>query len=253
MSKLTKTSSFSQKHPVWTVVIIEVLLLLAVSAAGTYATIKELSYTAPVLLSFIPIALVLILYFTVKNKWSDLGFRSLNTLSSGNWIYYVPLVVILITISFKGFREISTSEVVYFIFFTLLVAFVEESIYRGLIFKTLLTKGATTAVITSSILFSITHLLNALSSTDMKQIVLQLVYALLIGFVLSLLMLKNNNIVPLILFHFIHNLIQFVGNDNTNEYMGIDLFILLVLAAHGIWLALSFRKPTLSSNLNQSS
>jgi hypothetical protein len=253
MLKLANTSSFSQKHPVWTVVIIEVLLLLAVSAAGTYATIKELSYTAPVLLSFIPIVLVLIIYFTAKHKWSELGFRSLNTISSGKWIYYAPLVVILITISFKGFREINASEILFFLFFTLLVAFVEESIYRGLIFKTLLNKGAKTAVITSSILFSITHLLNALSSTDMTQILLQLVYALLIGFVLALLMLKNNNIVPLILFHFVHNLIQFIGNDNTSEYMGIDLFILLVLAVHGVWLALSFRKPTLSSSLNQSS
>ncbi|MEK4478222.1 CPBP family intramembrane glutamic endopeptidase [Paenibacillus sp. FSL R5-0876] len=253
MSKLAKTSSFSQKHPIWSVVIIEVLLLVAVTAAGAFATIKELAYTAPVLISFIPIALVLIIYFTVKRKWSTLGFRPLNTISSGNWIYYAPLVVVLITISFKGFREISASEVLFFIFFTLLVAFVEESIYRGLIFKTLLPKGAKTAVITSSILFSITHLLNALSSTDITQILLQLVYALLIGFALALLMLKNNNILPLISFHFIHNLIQFVGNDNTSEYMGIDLFILLVLAVQCVWLVLSFRKPNLTKNLNQAS
>lgn len=251
MSKPAISPSFSQKHPVWSVVIIEVLLLLAVSAAGTYATIKELTYTAPVLLSFIPIALVLIIYFTVKHKWSSLGFRSLHTIPSGNWIYYTPLIIILITISFKGFREISASEVLYFIFFTLLVAFVEESIYRGLIFKTLLCKGAVTAVITSSIIFSITHLLNALSDTDITQILLQLVYALLIGFVLALLMLKNNNILPLIFFHFVHNLIQFVGNDNTSEYMGIDLFILLVLAIHGVWLTLSFRKTNITKNLNQ--
>lgn len=253
MSKLAKTSSFSQKHPIWSVVIIEVLLLVAVTAARAYATIKELAYTAPVLISFIPIALVLIIYFTVKRKWSTLGFRPLNTISSGNWIYYAPLVVVLITISFKGFREISASEVLFFIFFTLLVAFVEESIYRGLILKTLLPKGAKTAVITSSILFSITHLLNALSSTDITQILLQLVYALLIGFALALLMLKNNNILPLISFHFIHNLIQFVGNDNTSEYMGIDLFILLVLAVQCVWLVLSFRKPNLTKNLNQAS
>lgn len=241
MSKPATTSSFSQKHPVWSVVIIEVLLLLAVTAAGAYATIQELSYTAPVLLSFIPIALVLIIYFSLKRKWGSLGFRSLYTIPAGNWIYYSPLIVILITISFKGFRDISASEILYFVFFTLLVAFVEESIYRGLVFKILLPKGALTAVITSSILFSITHLLNALSGTDMTQILLQLAYALLIGLVLALLMLKNNNILPLIFFHFIHNLIQFVGNDNTSEYMGIDLLILLVLAVHGIWLALSFK------------
>lgn len=247
MSKLSPKKSFSQSHPIWSVVIIEVLLLLAVFAAGAYATIKELTYTAPVLISFIPIALVLIVYFTVKKKWGYLGFRSLSNISADRWIYYAPLVVVLITISLKGFRAISVSEVLFFLFFTLLVAFVEESIYRGLILKTLLAKGAKTAVITSSILFSITHLLNALSDVDMTQILLQLVYALMIGFVLALLMLKNNNIIPLIFFHFVHNLIQYVGNDNSSDFIGYDLFILLVLAAQCIWLALSFRKPSIST------
>lgn len=246
MSKIIQKSSFSQTHPIWSVVIIEVLLLLAVFAAGAYTTIKELTYTAPVLISFVPIALVLILYFTVKKKWGFLGFRSLSSISADQWIYYAPLVVVLVTISLKGFQSISVSEVLFFLFFTLLVAFVEESIYRGLILKTLLAKGAKTAVITSSILFSITHLLNALSGLDMTQLLLQLVYALLIGFVLALLMLKNSNIIPLVLFHFLHNLIQYVGNDNSSDFIGYDLFILLVLAAQCVWLALSFRKPSIS-------
>lgn len=251
MSKPTRRSSFSQTHPVWTVVIIEVLLLLAVSIGGTIATLKELSYTAPVLISFIPIALVLIVYFTLKHKWSDLGFRSLRSIPADNWIYYAPLVVVLVTICLKGFREISVSEVLFFIMFTLLVAFVEESIYRGLILKTLLSKGAKTAVITSSILFSITHLLNALSDVDMTQIILQLVYALLIGFALALLAIKNNNIIPLILFHFVHNLIQFVGNDNTSDFFGLDLFIILVLAVQCVWIALSLKKPSIPTRLDQ--
>ncbi|WP_410515042.1 CPBP family intramembrane metalloprotease [Paenibacillus sp. BR2-3] len=61
-------------------------------------------------------------------------------------------------IGLKGFQEIRVSEVLFFIFFTLLVSFVEESIYRGLILKTLLPKGVKTAVITSSLLFSLTHM-----------------------------------------------------------------------------------------------
>ncbi|WP_366347113.1 CPBP family intramembrane glutamic endopeptidase [Paenibacillus amylolyticus] len=134
------------------------------------------------------------------------------------------------------------SRAAFFIFFTLLVAFVEETIYRGLIFKTLLQKSAGAAVVTSSILFSITHLLNALSGQDITDTIMQLIYALLLGAVLALLMLKNGNIVPLILFHFIHNLIQFLGNDlEDTGTLPYDLFILAVLIAYCAWLVWSIR------------
>lgn len=250
MSNLGIKESFSQKRPVLTVVIIEVLLLLAVFAAGAYATINELSYTSPVLISFIPIALVLIVYFTWKRKWTSLGFRKLSSIPAGGWVYYSPLALILVVISLKGMREIGVSEILFFIFFTLLVGFVEESIYRGLILKTLLPKGIKTAVITSSILFAITHVLNVLSGQDAFQTVLQIVYALLIGTVLALLMVKNNNIIPLILFHFLHNFIQFVGNDNSDAFIGYDLFILLVLALYCIWLSFSLKKPPVSARID---
>lgn len=253
MSNLKTRVSFSQNHPVLTVIIIEVLLLLAVFAAGAYATIKELSYTSPVLISFIPIALVLMVYFTSKKKWNALGFHKLSSIPANDWVYYSPLLLILIVISLKGMRDISASEVLFFIFFTLLVGFVEESIYRGLILKTLLPKGIKTAVITSSILFAVTHVLNVLSGQDAFQTILQIVYALLIGAVLALLMVKNKNIIPLILFHFLHNFVQFVGNDNSDAFIGYDVLILLVLAVHCVWLSLSLRRPVVSASANQAS
>ncbi|WP_416292726.1 type II CAAX prenyl endopeptidase Rce1 family protein [Paenibacillus illinoisensis] len=99
------------------------------------------------------------------------------------------------------------------------------------------------AVVTSSILFSITHMLNALSGQSMADTMLQLIYALLLGAVLALLMLKNGNIIPLILFHFIHNLIQFLSDDlQDTDTLPYDLFLLIVLAVHCVWLIYSARK-----------
>ncbi|WP_426254381.1 CPBP family intramembrane glutamic endopeptidase [Paenibacillus pabuli] len=136
----------------------------------------------------------------------------------------------------------------FFIFFTLLVAFVEETIYRGLIFKTLLRKSAVAAVVTSSVLFSITHIMNALSGQSMADTILQLIYALLLGAALALLMLKNGNIVPLILFHFIHNLIQFLGDDQQETgTLPYDLFILIVLVIYCVWLTFCVRTKLSSS------
>jgi len=237
--------SFSERRPVLAVVIIELLLLLAVLAGGTIATIKQLDYTSPVLISFIPIALVLIIYLTIRRRWQMIGFRSLRNIPAVHAKYYIPLLLVLGTLSLKGFGEINLSKAVFFIFFTLLVAFVEETIYRGLIFKTLLQKSAVTAVVISSILFSITHLLNALSGQNVTDTIVQLVYALLLGALLALLMLKNGNIIPLVLFHFIHNLIQFLSNDLQDKgTIPYDLFILITLAASCVWLIQSFRRPS---------
>ncbi|MNI23675.1 CAAX amino terminal protease self- immunity [compost metagenome] len=228
MSNQPNNISYSKKRPVLSVIIIEVLLLLATLAAGAYATIKELDYTSPVLISFIPIALTLIIYLTLKKKWGYLGFQSILNIPKRNWIYYLPLVLILVVISLKGFKAVTVSEVIFFIFFTLLVGFVEETIYRGFILKILLNKSVKTAVITSSILFSITHLLNVLSGQSTTQTIVQLIYALIMGIVLALLIIKNHNIIPLIIFHFLHNLIQFLGNESTGIGYG-DIAVITVL------------------------
>lgn len=252
MSNQEVKRTFSQKHPVLAVVIIEALLFLAVFAAGAYATIRQLSGTAPVLISFIPIAAVLAIYFSVKKKWGFYGFRNLRSIPKPDLVYYAPLLVLLAIIALKGFRPISVSEVLFYLLFTLLVGFVEESIYRGLILNILLPKGVKTAVLTSSILFAVTHILQVLSGQSAFQTVLQIVYALLIGGALALLMVRGRNIWPLILFHFLHNFIQFVGNDNSDAYLGYDLAILAFLALYCIWMALSLKKTPVPTTAEQS-
>ncbi|WP_338553637.1 CPBP family intramembrane glutamic endopeptidase [Paenibacillus sp. KS-LC4] len=232
--------AFSEKRPVLAILIIQLLLLFAVSAAGAYATIKELNYTAPVLLSFIPIALALILYLTLRRKWGFAGFRPLSAIPHGGWKYYLPLVAVLIVIGTNGLKTLTPGEIYFFVFFTLLVGFVEETVYRGLILNILLRKSATTAVIVSSLLFGITHILNALSGQNAVDTTIQIVYSLMVGLSLALLMVKNRNIVPLILFHFVHNLIQFLGNERTA--IGPDLLIIVILAAHCVWVGMSLRK-----------
>lgn len=229
-----RRASFSQRRPILAVIIIELLLLIAIIAAGAYATIKELDYTAPVLLAFLPIAFVLIVYLTWKKKWSQYGFRSIRSIPGTSWTYYLPLAVILLLLALQGFQSLSISQLAFFLFFTLLVGFVEETIYRGFILTILLKKSVPAAVLVSSLLFGLTHAANALSGKSAGDTVLQIVYALLIGISLALLMVKNGNIFPLILFHFLHNLIQFTTQEVTSTLY--NLIILFILLIHCIWL-----------------
>jgi membrane protease YdiL (CAAX protease family) len=249
MKASSRKPSFSVKHPILYVIIAELLLLFAVGAAGAYATMNQLSYTAPVLISFIPIAITFILYLTLKKKWREIGFKSLSSIPGSHLRYYFPLVIVLAIIIVNGFKSLTVGEISFFLFFTLLVGFVEETLYRGIMFRALLQKSKVAAVATTSVLFSITHLLNALSGQSWSQLVLQLFYALLVGVTLSLLILKNDNILPLIAFHFIHNLLQFLGNEQTN--MIGDILIITVLLGQCIWLLVSMRTPVATTNRDQ--
>lgn len=233
---------FTDKRPVLSVVIIELLLLVAMFVAGAYATIQELSYTAPVLIAFIPISIVLIACLTWKKSWGRYGFRPLSTIPARNWMYYLPLVLALLIVALNGFRSFTLKEAMFFVFFTLMVGFVEETVYRGLILHILLRhKSVTAAVLTSSLLFSVTHVLNMLSGQSAEDTLVQLVYALLTGAALALLIVKNHNIIPLIIYHFIHNLIQFLGQDGRGVSVW-DYVILVILLLHCLWLVFSLKK-----------
>jgi uncharacterized protein len=233
-TKLNPKATFSEKKPVLAAILIQLLLLIAVTASGTIATIKELDYTSAVLISFTPMALVIMNYLTARRRWGQIGFKPLGTIPSGGWLYYLPLIAVLIIICSKGLKAMPFSSVLFFIFFTLLVAFVEETVYRGLILNIMLKKGKLAAVLTSSLLFGITHILNALSGQDMTGTMIQIGYSLLVGLVLALLMIRNQNIIPLIMFHFLHNLFQFLGEEIYP--IGYDITIMVILLIQCIWL-----------------
>ncbi|MBE1553176.1 CPBP family intramembrane glutamic endopeptidase [Sporosarcina limicola] len=221
-----KTNIFA-KRPILSVILIEVCFLLAVFIAGAIATIKQLDYTSPVLISFIPTAVVLILYFTLKRKWRSFGFKIGQAWR--NWLLYLPLLLILIILCFQGFNYTAPETILFYLGFSILVGFVEESIYRGLIVHILVPKGIVTAIITSSLLFSLSHILNSLSGQSIEQTLLQVAYALLLGIVLAQLMIKNGSIYPLILFHTLHNFIQFIGKGGYNPILDATILIILVI------------------------
>lgn len=234
-------SSFFVKRPILFVIIVEVLLLFVVTVGGAIVTIKELDYTSAIWVSFTPIALALIIYLTWTKKWGSVGFRSLSTIPKRNWLYYFPLILVLIIIGIEGFDGVTLSKVIQFVSFTLLVGFVEETVYRGLILKAMLNKSVTAAVVTSSLLFAFTHALNLISGQDAASTAVQIVYSLLVGAVLALLMVRDGNILPLILFHFLHNLIQFLGIESTGVNY-FDLIALAVLAIYTVILIMSLKK-----------
>lgn len=102
--------------------------------------------------------------------------------------------------------------IVMFIMQIFIVAFIEETVFRGIMLRMLLTKGTFTAVWISSILFGITHALQLLGGQSLEDTIVQIIYALLVGLVLALLVLDGQSIIVTILFHGLNNFFNFMGN-----------------------------------------
>lgn len=235
--------SFNVKRPYLIIIWIELMLMIFVAGGSAYVSIAELTHPLAPFFGFIPIALFLLIYLSVKRRWHTFYFDGMANLTKKQWLDYAPLLLILIVlvIGNNGFQAASFSFFAYMLLSQLfLVGFVEEVLFRGIMLRVLMSKGTAFAVIGSSFLFGITHALQALSGQSLQNTILQIVYAFLVGFVLSLLVVRNRAILLTILFHGLHNFINFTGNEpSTHLYDYIVIGILVIQLA---WLLASGRK-----------
>ncbi|MGO4698524.1 lysostaphin resistance A-like protein [Paenibacillus sp. 2TAB26] len=243
------TVSFTVKRPIVALILIELMLMIFVAGGSAYVSIAELTHPLAPFLGFIPIALFLVIYMTLKKRWSTFYFSGVSKLTKQQWLEYLPLLLVLIVllIANKGFQPASFSFFAYMLLSQLfLVGFVEETLFRGMMLRILMPKGKMTAVIVSSALFGVTHALQALGGQSIEDTLLQIGYAFIVGFVLAMLVVRNRAILLTILFHGLHNFLNFTGNDpDTHLY---DYLVIAILAVQLIWLLSSSKKNSINTN-----
>ncbi len=108
------------------------------------------------------------------------------------------------------------------------VGLMEELIFRGCVYKIFFEKyGPQKAVIVSSVLFGLIHILNVMND-NILMVVLQIVYATCIGIVFAMLIYKNQGIILNII---AHTIINITGNLGTTEtvYKEIIFTIMCVI------------------------
>jgi membrane protease YdiL (CAAX protease family) len=96
------------------------------------------------------------------------------------------------------------------------VGFLEEIIFRGFLFKGMAKKNVKSAIIVSSITFGIGHIVNLLNGQPLLETLLQIIFALAVGFVLVTLFYKGKSLIPCIAFHSINNSLSAISNDEAS-------------------------------------
>ena len=170
------------------------------------------------------LSLTLILFFKRNNLFETYGLCKPN-IHPKKFLYYIPCAIIVtINIWFGVTLNYTPIETVLYIITMFSVGFLEEIIFRGLLFNTMKKDNLKIAILVSSLTFGIGHIVNLFngSGAELLPNILQVIYATSAGFVFVMLYHKSNSLIICILVHAIFNSLSAFGV----EYDSVELQIL---------------------------
>lgn len=178
-------------------------------------------------------AIVAIVFSLIKNKnLTSVGFRKPEQGASKKLLYYIPLLVIALSAWGVGIDfEKGSGLILANLFLAINVGFAEEIYFRGIICNMWLEKSVKKAVIVSSILFGICHLMNVLGGASPVETILQICFAFAYGIVFALIFVISKSIWPCILLHAFHDSCSFLsleGSMQMNILIGTVQFFVMI-------------------------
>ncbi|WP_438490908.1 CPBP family intramembrane glutamic endopeptidase [Paenibacillus sp. IHBB 3054] len=230
-------------HPILFSLMLGILLTLLISVASAAGTIMELDDTGLKIaqaVAFLVMAVIVTLYMTKGERTlAQFGFRSTGVSKAKEALYYVPLLIIaLVQPVMSGINvDLTAVDILVIVIFTMLVGFTEESVFRGIIRDKLKFKGPVFYIVFSSVFFGILHMANALNGSNIIHILLQVINALLLGFIFALLIETTNHIIPVIVFHFAYDALAMFSNENLDQEVLLVSILNILYLIYGIYLA----------------
>ena len=140
----------------------------------------------------------------------------------------------------------------------LCVGFLEEVIFRGLLFEAMRKDSVKAAIIVSSVTFGIGHIINLIngSGAELLPNLLQVIYAAAAGFMFVMMYYKSKSLFVCITAHGAFNALSVFANEaNATPGMRILTAILLtvITGSYALYLALSMRKKQAIKELEHDS
>ena len=150
------------------------------------------------------------------------------------FLYYVPLIVLASGNLWNGaavnYRPMETACRIVCM---LCVGFLEEVIFRGLLFTAIAKDNVKSAIVISSVTFGIGHIINLFNGSGMDLVsnLCQIVFAIAVGFLLVTIFYRGGSLIPCILVHSAINTLGTFANDAnlTTEMRLLHLGILIVV------------------------
>lgn len=182
-----------------------------------------------------------------KHARKELGLIIPSLSNLQKWVYFLPLALMVLVQWVAGLEPgIGAAGVGEAALLMLGVGFVEEVLFRGMLFQAI-EKTSTTrrAVIISGVTFGLGHIVNLLRGYSASELAGQIVLAIVIGILLSLLMARTRSVVAGAVFHILFNFSGTVTKQGS-ESQGLFLIGLLLISLGAIVLLL---RPSLQKKV----
>ena len=214
-----------------------ILWIVAYVVLSSYA--DQLSLSIGIVKSVtavLQIAMSLVLFFWIRNNnlSEKYGFCG-PIVPARQFLYYLPLVIIASTAVWGGIGlQYGFPDALMYAISMCCVGFLEEVIFRGFLFRAMEKDNLKTAIIVSSLTFGIGHIVNLFngSGRDTASSVIQIVFAVLVGFVLVLIFYYGKSLVPCIIFHSANNALKVFevnGSFSPQAEMVMNLVVIFVV------------------------
>ena len=212
------------KNPILFAILWIVLYVVGLSAADNLSLSlgMEKSVSLPVCMLMSAVLFVWIR----KNSLQKAFGLCRSKIPAKDLLWYLPLIVMTsVNLWLGAVLNMSVTETVLYILSMLLVGFLEEIIFRGLLFKAMCRDNVKTAVIVSSVTFGIGHIVNLFngSGADLLSNLLQVVYAIAAGFLFTILFYKTGSLLACIAAHSVLNALSVFANEGA-QTVGFELF-----------------------------
>lgn len=216
---------------IW-IVLYVVLFSVADSVSLQLGTVKII--TAPLCI----LMTVLLVAWIVKNGLSKKYGLLKVKIDYHKYLYFLPLILIASTNLWGGFAlHFSPFETILYVISMICVGFIEEVIFRGFLFKALSKKNVKQAIIISSITFGIGHIVNLLNGAEVISTLLQICYAVAVGFLFTIIFYKSKSLIPCIITHSTINSLSAFAGDRTDMFNIIVAIALTAIAlVYAIWI-----------------
>lgn len=157
--------------------------------------------------------------------------------NSKRFLYFLPILLIVSVNMWSGVNiNNSPKEILFHILTMLNIGFIEELIFRGFLFKMMEKDNIKAATAVSSITFGIGHIVNLFNGAELMPTLLQICYAMSIGYLFVVIFVKSKSIVPCIIAHSVNNSLSIFNEENTLSLYVAPIFLIVFPLIYAVYI-----------------
>ena len=186
-------------------------------------------------------SIFLVILIKILKRTSYYGLTKVTKLKE--YLYFIPLLLIVSVNLWNGINiNNSISEIIFYILTMINVGFIEEIIFRGFLFKMMAKDSIKSAIIVSSVTFGIGHIINLLNGADLIPTLMQICYAISIGYLFVIIFYKSKSLIPCIITHSLVNSLSIFNIENTISLYVSSTFLIVVPVVYAIYINKTIRE-----------